>query len=332
MPAQRATPRCSTGCCAWRESSARPRRRRSGRSAPRASARRRSSSTATTWPAARSATCWWTTCGNGSPPWTTSAWNPSPSPSAGISGQDLERHHPGHRHPAAAARGRRSVEAAPADQAENGDGHRYRREDRRRRPAAELPRVPDPGPCLLPGHSPVGDRGSRRAGDPGRPRARSVPRRSTSARPPGTANRAWTRGPANDYPSCPCWSRPSASGGRTRPRCCARPAHTPPGQAFTAAGQTLTRSVPPRDQRESVGRRPGHRPAARPRPCEEDHAFWAWATVEVLRRDRLPHRGTAGDSPTTAWSSTACPTTGELVPLLQIAPSKTDKERLLPID
>jgi hypothetical protein len=61
---------------------------------------------------------------------------------------------------------------------------------------------------------------------------------------------------------------------------------------------------------------------------EEDRAFWAWATVEVLRATgirieellELTHH---------SLIQYRLPTTGELVPLLQIAPSKSDAERLL---
>ncbi|QKV74117.1 site-specific integrase [Amycolatopsis sp. Hca4] len=61
---------------------------------------------------------------------------------------------------------------------------------------------------------------------------------------------------------------------------------------------------------------------------EEEEAFWAFATVEVLRLTgirceellELSHH---------SITEYRLPTTGELVPLLQIAPSKTDTERLL---
>jgi hypothetical protein len=63
---------------------------------------------------------------------------------------------------------------------------------------------------------------------------------------------------------------------------------------------------------------------------EEDLAFWAWATVEVLRSTgvrieellEITHHSLV---------QYRLPSTGELVPLLQIAPSKTDSERLLVI-
>lgn len=61
---------------------------------------------------------------------------------------------------------------------------------------------------------------------------------------------------------------------------------------------------------------------------EEDVAFWAWAIVEVLRHTgirieellELTHH---------SFVAYTLPSTGEVVPMLQIAPSKTDRERLL---
>ena len=63
---------------------------------------------------------------------------------------------------------------------------------------------------------------------------------------------------------------------------------------------------------------------------EEDHAFWAWAVIEVLR-----HTGIRVEELTELSHHSLVqyrlPATGELVPLLAIAPSKTDAERLLVI-
>ena len=61
---------------------------------------------------------------------------------------------------------------------------------------------------------------------------------------------------------------------------------------------------------------------------EEDHAFWAWAIVEVLRATgvrveellELSHY---------SFVQYRLPTTDEIVPVLQIVPSNTDEERLL---
>ena len=61
---------------------------------------------------------------------------------------------------------------------------------------------------------------------------------------------------------------------------------------------------------------------------EEDKAFWGWAIIEVLRHTgvrieellELTHR---------SFAAYTLPNTGETIPLLQITPSKTDRERLL---
>ncbi len=61
---------------------------------------------------------------------------------------------------------------------------------------------------------------------------------------------------------------------------------------------------------------------------EEDEAFWAFATIEVLRPT-----GIRGEELLELTHHSIIqyrlPSTGEVVPLLQIAPSKTDTERLL---
>ncbi|RLU76976.1 hypothetical protein CTZ27_38440 [Streptomyces griseocarneus] len=61
---------------------------------------------------------------------------------------------------------------------------------------------------------------------------------------------------------------------------------------------------------------------------EEKRAFFAWATIEILR-----HTGIRIEELTELSHHSIIryrlPTTGEIVPLLQIAPSKTDKERML---
>jgi integrase len=101
-----------------------------------------------------------------------------------------------------------------------------------------------------------------------------------------------------------------------------------PGQEFTAAGRTLIR-FPVR------GGSPLKVWACDPASGErgdlaiaESYAFWAWAAIEVLRWTgirieellELSHHSLV---------QYRLPGTGELVPLLQIAPSKTDAERLL---
>ena len=101
---------------------------------------------------------------------------------------------------------------------------------------------------------------------------------------------------------------------------------TLPGQAFTAAGQTLTRSFT-----KTAGKIWADDPATGKRRDlghEDDHAFWAWAAVETLRLTgcrveellEISHH---------SLIQYRLPATGEIVPLLQIVPSKTDEERLL---
>ena len=104
---------------------------------------------------------------------------------------------------------------------------------------------------------------------------------------------------------------------------------TRPGHAIIAPRAVLTRSVTGNGavsvwaDDPATGKR-------RNLTAEEDRAFWAWATVEVLRATgirieelvQLSHH---------SFVQYRLPGTGELVPLLQIVPSKTDAERLLVI-
>lgn len=103
---------------------------------------------------------------------------------------------------------------------------------------------------------------------------------------------------------------------------------TPPGETFSAAGHTLVRS---HTREATPGKVWAHDPVTEMRRDlnkEESQAFWAFAAVEVLRSTgvrieeltELSHH---------SLIQYRLPTTGELVPLLQIAPSKTDAERLL---
>jgi hypothetical protein len=97
-----------------------------------------------------------------------------------------------------------------------------------------------------------------------------------------------------------------------------------PGRNFTADGHQLTRLGAWSGKllvTESTGRRRDLR-------REEEYAFWAWAAVNVLRLTgarieelmEITHH---------SLIQYRLPTTSEIVPLLQIAPSKTDAERLL---
>ncbi len=103
---------------------------------------------------------------------------------------------------------------------------------------------------------------------------------------------------------------------------------SPAGQLFTAGGQTLRRAVM---KTTTTGRIWAEDPATGKRrdlTFEEHRGFWTWAMVEVLRLagirieelTELSHH---------SLIQYRLPATGELIPLLQIAPSKTDQERLL---
>ena len=122
-------------------------------------------------------------------------------------------------------------------------------------------------------------------------------------------------------------------------------AATPPGQSFTQDGHTLRRATLSDDGSRGRKVSRGHVYVDNPesggtsdRPqdnrrnlsLEADRAFWTWALVEVLRHTgarieevlEITHR---------SFVSYRLPSTGEVIPMLQITPSKTDKERLLVI-
>jgi integrase len=103
---------------------------------------------------------------------------------------------------------------------------------------------------------------------------------------------------------------------------------TAPGESFTAAGQILRRVAPARSAPTKVWAEDPATGQRRDLHREEEYAFWAFAAVEVLRATgvrieeltELTHHSLV---------QYRLPSTGEVVPLLQITPSKTDTERLL---
>ena len=103
-----------------------------------------------------------------------------------------------------------------------------------------------------------------------------------------------------------------------------------PGDLCTTASQTLRRAVM---KTETTGRIWAEHPDGGRRrnlTFEEHRGFWTWAMVEVLR-----HTGVRIEELTELSHHSLIqyrlPDTSELIPLLQIAPSKTDAERLLVI-
>ena len=103
-----------------------------------------------------------------------------------------------------------------------------------------------------------------------------------------------------------------------------------PGAVFTAAGQQWRRSATKKPTARVWADDPqtGKR---RDLSLEEHRAFWSWAVLEVLR-----HTGIRVEELTELSHHSLVqyrlPDSGELIPLLHIAPSKTDAERLLVIE
>ena len=116
-----------------------------------------------------------------------------------------------------------------------------------------------------------------------RKKERSPPQVPDGPADPGTAAR----------PARPGRRRRRSTRAGTAERLLPPPRPPPPGEVFTAAGQTLRRPVmttaaPARQvwaEDPDTGKR-------RDLTLEEHRAFWAWAAVEVLRLHRHPHRGT----------------------------------------
>jgi integrase len=105
---------------------------------------------------------------------------------------------------------------------------------------------------------------------------------------------------------------------------------TAPGALFTAAGVSLRRAVMKTTTTGRIWAEDPQGGKRRDLTYEEQRGFWTWAVVEVLRHTgiRIEELGELSHH---ALIQYRLPATGELVPLLQITPSKTDSERLLVI-
>jgi hypothetical protein len=103
---------------------------------------------------------------------------------------------------------------------------------------------------------------------------------------------------------------------------------TPPGERFTFDGHTLHRLSTPTAYTGSIWTRDPNASTRLDVTKQEADAFWAWAFVEVLRHTGIRFEELRELSHHSI-TSYRLPSTGELVPLLQIAPSKTGAERLL---
>jgi integrase len=103
-----------------------------------------------------------------------------------------------------------------------------------------------------------------------------------------------------------------------------------PGEVFTAGGETLRRTVMKTETTGRIWAEPVDGGGRRNLTFDEHRGFWTWSMVEVLR-----HTGVRIEELTELSHHSLIqyrlPDTNELIPLLQITPSKTDAERLLVI-
>jgi hypothetical protein len=131
-------------------------------------------------------------------------------------------------------------------------------------------------------------------------------------------------------PVLPALVRAAASGREAAAARLAACTATRPSEAFTAGGQELRRAVMAKGETARTWAEDPADGSRRDLTLEEHRAFWTWATIEVLR-----HTGIRIEELTELSHHSLVqyrlPSTGELIPLLQIAPSKTDAERLLVI-
>ncbi|MEV6812583.1 site-specific integrase [Micromonospora sp. NPDC051296] len=108
---------------------------------------------------------------------------------------------------------------------------------------------------------------------------------------------------------------------------------TAPGEQFTVDGTRYLRTGKPNKywQPTALLVRPIEPEGPRfDAAVEEDQAFWVWAAVEVLRRTgaRIEEMLELTHLSLRQYQAP----TGDLVPLIQISPSKTDHERVIPAD
>jgi integrase len=103
---------------------------------------------------------------------------------------------------------------------------------------------------------------------------------------------------------------------------------TAPGDVFTDAGRPWRRVATGNASAARVWGEDRDTSARRDLSGEEDRAFWIWAAVETLRHTGIRIEELTELSHHSLVQYTL-PASRELIPLLQIAPSKTDAERLL---
>jgi site-specific recombinase XerD len=128
-------------------------------------------------------------------------------------------------------------------------------------------------------------------------------------------------------PALVCWTRAERD---RATELLAAAERTAPGALFTAAATTLRRAKMKTETTGLVWAEDLDTAKRRNLTFEEHRGFWTWAMVEVLR-----HTGIRIEELTELSHHSLIqyrlPASGELIPLLQITPSKTDTERLLVI-
>ncbi|MFC8125963.1 tyrosine-type recombinase/integrase [Streptomyces sp. NPDC057302] len=102
---------------------------------------------------------------------------------------------------------------------------------------------------------------------------------------------------------------------------------TASGSTFTVCGETYTKARS-RTQTPTAGVAFNSRGRRVALDLDENRAFWAWASIEFLRLTgaRIEEMLEVSHHSLIQYR---LPSTGEIIPLLQIAPSKTDEERLM---
>lgn len=106
-----------------------------------------------------------------------------------------------------------------------------------------------------------------------------------------------------------------------------------PGELFTAGGQTLRKTALTSIAGRANGRTWAEDPGTGTRrdlTREEETAFWTWAAVEVLHATGIRVEELA-ELTHHSMIRYELPPAGQLIPLLHIAPSKSDVERMLVI-
>jgi hypothetical protein len=141
-----------------------------------------------------------------------------------------------------------------------------------------------------------------------------------------------THGPANTRTASGPASAPArVNEARTTSAACLKTAQsTTPGSSFTAGDRTLRRAETGTGSNARIWAEDPSTGKRHDLNGEETRTFWTWAAVETLRHTGIRIEELTELSHHSLIQYTL-PSTSELVPLLQIAPSKTDTERLLVI-